>query len=320
MDNNILLTGCTGFSGSWLAERIIDDKLGTLYGTVRGRCRQTTFIDHIKNHINLLECDLTDFNSVYSTLKESNPDYIFHLAAQSFVPTSWRAPQETINTNVLGTLNILEAVRKLEIDPKILITSSSEVYGYVNEDELPIKETNPLRPLSPYATSKCCQDLLGYQYWRSYGIKVIRTRAFNIMGPRSGEKIVTASIAKQIAEKEQNRFIDNINVGNLEAIRDFNDVRDITRAYVMCLYRATVGEVYNISTGVGHTIKDILNTFGKYTTIDLSTKQENNRMRPSDVSVLIGDSLKLRNEIGWKPSVEFENSIKDILEYWRTQI
>src|SRR3989338_4441746 len=174
-----LITGITGFTGSHMAEYLL------------------------KNNITLLECDLTDTNSVSQTLDEATPDVIFHLAAQSFVPTSWRAPQETINTNVIGTLNVLESMRRSKTDAVIQIAGSSEEYGLVHENETPIKETNQLRPLSPYAVSKVAQDLLGYQYHKSYGMKVVRTRAFNIVGPRSAEKKVTAAFAKQIAEIER---------------------------------------------------------------------------------------------------------------------
>jgi GDP-4-dehydro-6-deoxy-D-mannose reductase len=259
---------------------------------------------------------LTDYNSIQTTIEESQPDYIFHLAAQTFVPTSWRAPQETMNTNVLGTLNLLEAVRKSSFSPRILICGSSEEYGMVNPDELPIKETNELRPMSPYAVSKIAEDLLGYQYFKSYSMKIIRTRAFNIIGPRSGEKIVTANFAKQISFMKKD-FERPLLVGDLSTIRDFNDVRDICDAYWIALFRAKCGEVYNISTGIGHTISEIIDVYSKLSPIKFSVKQDNSKLRPSDVPVLIGDSTKFRKETDWKPKYIFEESLKDVLEYWR---
>ncbi|MBI2579901.1 MAG: GDP-mannose 4,6-dehydratase [Candidatus Aenigmarchaeota archaeon] len=311
---NILITGVTGFTGSHLAEYML--KSGKIYGTVRGRSRQTEFINHIKNNITLLECDLSDTNSVMQTIDESEPDVIFHLASQTFVPTSWRAPQETMNTNVLGTLNVLEAVRKSKLDPKILITGSSEEYGLVMPDELPIKETNPLRPLSPYAVSKIAQDLLGFQYFKSYGMKIIRTRAFNIIGPRSGEKIVMAAFAKQIAEIEKGAS-PVIKVGNLSAQRDFTDVRDIVRAYDMCVKKCDYGEVYNICSGKAWVIRDALNVLTGMSRADVKIIQDPSRMRPSDVEILLGDSSKFRKQTGWMPEILFEKTAEDLLNYWR---
>lgn len=307
--SNILITGITGFTGSHLAEYLLNTC--KLYGTVRGRCRQTEFINHIKKDIKLLECDLTDYNSVQSTIEDSEPDIIYHLASQTFVPTSWRAPQETMNTNVMGTLNLLEATRKSKYDPKILIVGSSEEYGMVYKDELPIKETNPLRPLSPYAVSKIAQDLLGYQYYNSYGLRIIRTRCFNIMGPRSGEKIVTASFAKQFWHN------DEIKIGNTHTIRDFIDVRDVVVAYKIAINKCNLGEVYNISTGEGHSIQEILDTYRKMMQNPQPIINDDSLIRPSDVPVLIGDSSKFREKTHWSPTYTFEKSLADILEYWR---
>lgn len=301
-----LITGITGFTGSHLAELLY--KNNEVFGTVRGRCRQTDFINHIIDDVTLLECDLTDYNSVQATLQESEPDVIYHLAAQTFVPTSWRAPQETMNTNVMGTLNLLDAVRKSKYDPKIMIAGSSEEYGMVYGDEVPIKETNPLRPLSPYAVSKVAQDLLGYQYHQSYGLKIIRTRTFNLMGPRSGEKIVTANFAKQIIDTGK------LKVGNTKAIRDFNDVRDIVEAYKLAVEKCDYGDVYNISTGVGHSIQEIIDGYSEIFKFDLEV--DNSRLRPSDVPILIGDSTKFRNKTGWEPRYTWEKSLGDIIKYW----
>ncbi len=317
---NIVITGCTGFSGSHLAEYLISlNKEEDIFGTIRGRCRQTDFIDHIKDKLTLLECDLTDYNSVQSTIEESEPDIIFHLAGITFVPTSWRAPQETIYTNVIGTLNLLESVRKSKYDPKLLISGSSESYGLVYKDEIPIKESNPLRPQSPYAVSKCGQDLLGYQYHQSYGLKIIRTRAFNLMGPRSGEKIFTANFSKQIVEIEKGIREPVIKVGNLDAVRDLTDARDIVRAYELAVEKCNYGEVYNICSGIGWKVKDILNTLLKMADISIGIKKDKSRMRPSDVPILIGDSTKFREKTGWEPQIDISQSLKDVLNYWRNQ-
>ena len=325
---NILITGISGFSGSHLAEYLLNKEMTfKIFGTIRGRCRQTSFIDHIKDKLTLLECDLTDYNSVYTTIEESQPDWIFHLAAQSFVPTSWRAPQETINTNVLGTLNLLEVTRKSSLPIKIMIAGSSEEYGYVSSRELPINEDNQLRPLSPYAVSKVTQDLLGYQYYKSYGMNIVRTRAFNLVGPRSGEKIVTAAFAKQIVniEKEDSRYKGNsgithkLKVGNMDTTRDFNDVRDIVRAYHLVMKMGKAGEVYNICSEKGYSIRDIIKIYSKLTNSRFEISIDKDKYRPSDVPILIGDSRKFRKLTGWKLEITFEQSLKDVLNYWRNQ-
>jgi GDP-4-dehydro-6-deoxy-D-mannose reductase len=316
---NVLVTGINGFSGSHLAELLVNEVTTKVYGTIRGRCRQTSFIDKIKESLILLECDFTDYNSIQATLEDSQPDVIYHLGAQTFVPTSWRAPQETFNTNVIGTLNLLEAVRKSSFNPKMLIAGSSEEYGLVYEEEIPIKETNQLRPLSPYAVSKVAQDLLGYQYFKSYGMRIVRTRAFNLIGPRSGEKIVSANFAKQIVKAERLGKTCELETGNLDSVRDFNDVRDIVCGYMLSTSECKDGEVYNISTGEGHKISEIIECYKSMTKVDIQVKNNPNRDRPSDVPILIGDSTKFREATGWSPEFDFHKSLEDVLEYWRSQ-
>lgn len=317
---NILITGITGFGGSHLAECLVGKNGASLFGTIRGRHRQLEFINHIKDRLNLLECDLTDTNSVGQTIEEAQPDAIYHLAAQSFVPTSWRAPQETFNSNVIGTLNLLEAVRKSSFDPKILITGSSEEYGLVHENELPIKETNQLRPLSPYAVSKVAQDLLGFQYHQSYGMRIIRTRAFNMIGPRSGEKIVSANFAIQIAKIEKGIQQPVMQVGNLTPRRDFVDVRDVAHAYTMAMERCNSGEVYNICTENAIEVKYILDKFLSLTEKKIRIEQDPTRMRPSDVPLLIGDCSKFKEATAWKPQISVDQSLEDVLNYWRERV
>ena len=224
-----LITGITGFAGSHLAELILANHPDVeVYGIMRWRSR-TENIEDIQQRVHLIECDLRDATSVKMLLGQVRPDKIFHLAAQSYVPSSWNAPAESLTTNVLGQLNVFEAVRELAIEPWIQIACSSEEYGLVHEDELPIKETNPLRPLSPYAVSKIGQDYLGYQYHMSFGMNVVRTRGFNHDGPRRGDVFVSSNFAKQLIEVEKGKRPAVIHVGNLEARRDFTDVRDIVR-------------------------------------------------------------------------------------------
>jgi GDP-4-dehydro-6-deoxy-D-mannose reductase len=254
---------------------------------------------------------------VRDVLDEVRPERIFHLAAQSFVMTSWTAPTESLTTNILGQLHIFEAVKKLHIMPRIQLACSSEEYGLVLEDELPIRETNPLRPLSPYAVSKVGQDLLGYQYFMSYKIPIIRTRGFNHEGPRRGAVFVCSDFAKQIADIERGRRPPVIRVGNLEARRDFTDVRDVVRAYWLSLERGVPGEVYNICSGKAWTIREMLDLLLGMTDAKVKIEQDPARMRPSDVPVLLGDASKFRKATGWEPTIPFDQTLRDLLDYWR---
>lgn len=312
-----LITGITGFVGSHLAEFLLDKKI-EVYGTIRWRSK-TENIDHIKDRINLVEADIRDFSSVSNTIETVKPDYIYHLASQSFVPTSWHAPQETLTTNIIGTLNLLEAVRKSDCDSKIQIAGSSEEYGLVKPDEIPITEENPLRPLSPYAVSKVGADLLGFQYYKSYGLKIVRTRGFNHSGPRRGEVFVTSNLAKQIAEIEKGKE-PVIYVGNLDAQRDFTDVRDIVRAYWLSLEKCDFGEVYNICSEKARTIRSVLDLLLSKTDKKIEIKQDPSRMRPSDVEILLGDCSKFKAKTGWRVEIPFEKTMEDLLNYWRERI
>jgi GDP-4-dehydro-6-deoxy-D-mannose reductase len=244
----VLITGITGFAGSHLAEHILARHPGVeVWGICRWRSRMEN-VASIRDRIKLMEADLKDMASLERVLAEARPDRIFHLAAQSYVPASWNYPAETFTINAVGQVNLFEALRRLELSPRIQVAGSSEEYGRVFPHEVPMKETNPLRPLSPYAVSKVAQDLLAYQYFMSYGMPIVRTRGFNHTGPRRGEVFVTSAFARQIAEIEKGRREPVIKVGNLEARRDFSDVRDIVAAYWLSLEKGVAGEVYNIAS------------------------------------------------------------------------
>jgi GDP-4-dehydro-6-deoxy-D-mannose reductase len=258
---------------------------------------------------------------VQGLLEASNPDYVVHLAAQSFVGASWQMPAETLYTNTISQVNLLEGIRKRPKPPRFLVVGSSEEYGLVYEHELPIKETNPLRPLSPYAVSKVTQDLMGFQYWKSYGLPIVRTRAFNHEGPRRGDVFVTSNFAKQIAEIEAGLREPVVYVGNLAARRDYSDVRDIVRGYWLLLERGEPGEVYNLCSGRGWAIREILDfLLGKSVVSGIAVKEDPARLRPSDVPNLLGDASKIRNALGWKPEIPFEQTLLDTLEYWRRRV
>jgi GDP-4-dehydro-6-deoxy-D-mannose reductase len=314
-----LITGITGFTGSHLAELLLDKGL-EVFGITRWRSK-TENIEHIMDHLKLRHAEMRDEHSLYEAVKEVEPHFIFHLAAQSFVPTSWIAPSDTMVTNAVGTLNLFEAVRKVDIDPTIQIAGSSEEYGLVLPDEVPIKETNPLRPLSPYGVSKVAADKLGFQYHKSYGMKIVVTRSFNHTGPRRGEVFVTSNFAKQIVEIEKGVRKPEIWVGNLEAQRDFSDVRDVVKAYWLAATKCDFGDVYNICSGTPRVIKDVLDLLLKKSNVkDIKLENDPLRMRPSDVMVLHGDCTKIMEKTGWKPEIPFDKTMNDLMDYWRERV
>jgi len=311
-----LITGVSGFAGSHLAEYLLGRGDVEVFGTYRSPSRLAP-LDGLWQHVRLVRCELTDEESVRQLIRQVKPDLIFHLAAQSFVPTSLRSPADTLVNNMVSQLNLLEAVRQTHADCKIQIACSSEEYGMVLPDEIPIKESNPFRPLNPYAVSKIAQDFLGYQYFQSYGLKIVRTRAFHHTGPRREECYVTANFAKQIAMIEQGLQAPHVQVGNLHAIRDFTDVRDIVRAYWLALDMGTPGEVYNISSGTSTTIEEMLNTLLAAANIHVDIHVDAARLRPSDVDIVLGDSSAFRSQTGWAPEISFQQSMADLLDYWR---
>ena len=288
-------------------------------GTIRQRSRME-HIAHLKDHIKLIECELRDPISVEQLMDRERPDLIFHLAAQSFVPTSWNSPIDTIHNNVAGQIHLLEAIRRYGLNSKMQIACSSEEYGQVEPDELPIREDNPLRPLSPYAVSKVAQDYLGYQYFKSYGIHVVRTRTFNHTGPRRGENFVTSNFAKQIVEIEKGLRPAVLHVGNLQAKRDFTDVRDIVRGYWLALEKGVPGECYNLASGSCWTIEEMLQLLLSLTDIEVEVRPDPERMRPSDVEILLGSAEKFNSHTGWKPEIPFERTMADLLNYWRARL
>ncbi len=315
----ILITGITGFVGSHLAEFALAQEGVEVFGLRRWRSR-TENIDHILDRLHLVDCDLRDAASVAAAIDRIRPDRVFHLAAQSYVPTSWHAPSESFATNVLGQLNLLEALRKSGCEARVQVAGSSEEYGLVHRDEVPITEDNPLRPLSPYAVSKVAQDLLAWQYFRSYGTWVVRTRGFNHTGPRRGEVFVVSNFAKQIAQIEAGTRPPVIRVGNLQAERDFLDVRDVVRAYWLALERGEAGEAYNIASGRAWRIRDVLDLLLSFSDARIEVEVDPDRLRPSDVELLLGDSSKFRAATGWEPRIPFEQTARETLEYWRARV
>ena len=318
MPERVMVTGATGFVGSHLVEFLLKQTSAQVYAAKRRRS-DTSLPEHT-GRVQWLEMDVTDAHNVLSTLKAVRPTHIFHLAAQSFVPTSWKSPVETLTINAIGTVNILEALKTLELSTRTHIAGSSEEYGRVEPDELPITEANPLRPLSPYGVSKVAADLAGQQYHCSYGLNVVITRAFNHTGPGRGEVFVESNFCKQIAAIEHRCQEPVISVGNLEARRDFSDVRDIVRAYWMALERGQPGHVYNICSGNILSIRQILDALLPMSTVsDIRVEPDPDRMRPSDVLRLQGNAAKFRRETGWRPEIPIEQTWRDLLAYWRSR-
>ncbi len=314
----VLITGVTGFAGSHLVDYLLPMAGIEIYGLYRWRSPMSN-IEHVLDRIQLRECDLRDAFSVRDVIEDVRPDRIFHLAAQSFVPTSWTAPTESLVTNIVGQLNVFEAVRKIGIQPLTQIACSSEEYGLVYDNELPITENNPLRPLSPYAVSKVGQDMLGYQYFMSYKLPVIRTRGFNHEGPRRPPVFVVSDFAMQVAEIEKGMRPPIIRVGNLEAHRDFTDVRDMVRGYWLALEKGRPGEVYNICSGKSYSVRQVLDLLLSLSDAKIRVEQDPKRLRPSDVPVLRGDCTRFTRETGWQPEIPFEQTVEDLLAYWRAR-
>ena len=316
----VLLTGITGFAGSHLAEYILAEHPGVqVSGLVRWRSRMDN-VKGILGKVELHEADLKDMVSLKKALAVAKPDKVFHLAAQSFVPTSWKLPAETFAINALGQINLFEALLDLKLNPKFQIAGSSEEYGKVHPHEVPMKETNYLRPLSPYAVSKVAQDLLGYQYHQSYGLRTVRTRGFNHTGPRRGDVFVTSNFAKQVAEIEKGLKPPVIHVGNLEAKRDFTDVRDMVRAYWLATEKCEDGDVYNIGSGKTYVMQDMLDMLLGMSTVKVKVEVDPARLRPSDVPILLADASKFVNLTGWQPRIPFATTLRDLLNYWRERV
>lgn len=314
----VLITGITGFVGSHLADYILDNKLGEVYGIKRWRSPMDN-IEHIKDKIEIYDADLTDLSSMIATIAKIQPDRIAHLAAQSYVQSSYVYPNKTYQDNIIGTSNLLEAVRILKLDPFIHICSSSEVYGQVNENEVPITENQPLRPVSPYAVSKVTEDMLGYMYHQAYGMNIVRTRLFTHTGARRGEVFCESSFAKQVALIEKGKR-DVIMVGNLNSIRTWLDVKDAVRAYWL-LPQCPAGEVYNIGGDYTCTVGEMLRMLLDMATIrEIGIVEDKSRLRPADVTRQIPSSEKFRKATGWSPSIPFYQTMSELLNYWRERV
>lgn len=295
-----LITGSSGFVGQHLKNELIAQGYQVFEFDIKRGCNLLDY-EHVRNDLDLFR-----------------PDEIYHLAAQAYVPESVTNPARTMQVNVIGTINLLEAVKNLGIETKILLACTSEEYGLVKGTEIPINEGNPLRPQSPYAISKVTVDMLGDWYTKQHGLHIVRTRAFNHTGPGRGEMYVESSFAKQIATIEASGQPGTIYHGNLDAVRDFTDVRDMVRAYILAV-TAPVG-YYNIGSGKGIAIKDLLNYLMSLIQTPIRLEESKSRMRKTEVPVLVCDASRFKMITGWEPQIPFEQTMQNLLDYWREQI
>jgi GDP-4-dehydro-6-deoxy-D-mannose reductase len=312
-----LVTGINGFAGSHLADFLLTQPEIELFGGVYGDCEN---IVHLEGRVTFIAGDLTDPAFAESLLQRTAPDRIYHLAGQAFPPASWQDPWATVEINVRSQVNLLQSAVRLQSRARILVIGSMEEYGRVAPDALPVTEETPFRPDSPYGVSKIAQDLLGLQYFLSHYLHVVRVRPSNHIGPRQNDQFVTSNFAKQIAEIEAGRREPVLGVGNLSAERDFTDVRDMVRAYFLALERGAPGEVYNIGHGRAWSIRQVLDLLLEQTCVKIRVEQDPARLRPSDTPALYSSATKFHAQTGWEPIVPLEQSLRDVLDYWRDRI
>ena len=312
----ILITGATGFVGTHLRRYLLQNTDWHIIGTSYPDAPPAP-LDAQREYLTGL--DLRDKNATCSILERHTPDYIIHLAAQSHVPTAYKDPWGTLDNNIRGQLHLLEGCLTYQLKPRILIIGSGEEYGRATAETLPLTETHPLRPENPYSVSKVAQDVMGYQYFISFGLPVIRMRPFNHVGPGQSPRFVLPAFASQIAKIEAGEQEAVMRVGNLTSARDFTDVRDVVRAYHLTLLHGTPGAVYNVASGNPRTIQSLLDTLLALSTSDIRVETDPDRYRPADVPVIYGSAAKLQRDTHWEPHITFEQTIADVLQEWRKQ-
>jgi GDP-4-dehydro-6-deoxy-D-mannose reductase len=309
----VLITGVNGFIGSHLAEMLVK-KGFDVYGTIYDKNNKN--LAAVKDSVKLFDLDINDRAAVEDVIKKIMPDYIFHLAAQAYVMPSWEDMESTLKTNVFGTLYILDAVRKFKLKPSIVVACSSAEYGLSHENEIPIKETREFRPSSPYAVSKVTTDMVSYLYFRAYNLKIIRARLFNTIGPRKKGSAVS-DFAMMIAEVESGKR-KTVDVGNLNGVIDFTDVRDCINALLLLADKGDYGEAYNICSGQGYKLKDVLEKMVQLSGSKIEIREDLEKVRPLEDPIFVGDNSKLRR-LGWAPTISLEKTIRDSLDYWRNE-
>lgn len=307
----VIIIGAAGFVGGYLIDHLKDDMNWEIYATKLS-------IEKIeRKDIEVYDLDILNKEEIVKIFEKIKPDYIFSLAAQSSVSLSWKNPLLTVDINIKGAINILDAVREIDkYGPRIMLIGSSEEYGYVKEDEIPVKEENNLRPGNIYAVTKVCQNMIGKIYSDAYGMNIVNVRAFNHIGPKQAPIFVVSDFCKQVSEIEKGLREPIIYTGNLEAERDFTDARDIVRAYSALALNGKKGETYNVGSGKAISIKEILDIILKNSTKNIEIRRDEKRYRPIDIPIIEADIEKLRKVIDWKPEILLEKSIEDILNYY----
>ncbi|MCP4351324.1 MAG: GDP-mannose 4,6-dehydratase [Desulfobacterales bacterium] len=329
MKKKALISGITGMVGSHLADFLLENTNWDIYGICRWRSPLDN-VQHLLNRANkkdriyFIYGDLCDYISLQNAVEESRPDYVFHLAAQSYPMTSFTSPLQTYDTNIIGTHHLLDAIyRCKEIDPIIHVCSSSEVFGRVAKEKLPINEECSFHPASPYAISKIGTDLIGRYFAEAYGLKCMITRMFTHTGPRRGDVFAESTFAKQIAMIEQEAIPPVVKTGNLNSLRTWSDVRDAVRAYFMLVTVNPVPcEYYNIGGSFSCSVGDMLNYLISISTHrdKIKVETEETRLRPLDADLQVPDTAKFSNHTGWKPEIPFEKTMQDLLNYWRGRV
>jgi GDP-4-dehydro-6-deoxy-D-mannose reductase len=316
----VLITGITGFAGSHLAELLVSKEKYDVFGTSLSD-KHIDNIASVKDSIKLYQVDLQDEDKTQNVIADCNPDIIFHLAALTSVAGSYKNPAQVITNNSTAQINVLEAARHLNkpLD-KILIISSAEVYGFVTKEHLPIDESVPFNPDSPYSVSKINQDYLGLSYYLAYKLPIVVLRPFNHIGSRLSSNISISRFAKAIAEIEKTKSKPVLTVGNLAAKRDFTDVSDMVNAYVLAAEYCENGQAYNIGSGVSYTIKEMLDKLLALSTVKIKVEIDQSLLRPSDIPELRCNSFKFHKISGWKPQIPIEQTLLNILDYWRKNV
>ena len=312
-----LITGAGGFVGGHLCAYLLAHTDWDLEGTVYPRPVESQPEDA---RLWLRHADLRDPQLVHALMDEVQPDYVFHLAAQSFVPASFADPWDTLENNIRGQLNLLEALRQSGGETRMLVIGSNEEYGAPEPGDLPQTEACALRPNNPYAVSKVAQDVLGLQYFLAYGVLVIRVRPFNHTGPGQSPRFVVPAFAEQVARIEAGLQEPVMRVGNLEAARDFTDVRDIVRGYHLALTQGEPGEVYNLASGRAQSVRGLLEALLSLSDATIRIEIDPERYRPVDVPEVYGSAAKFSAQTGWEPEIMFEQTLRDTLDYWRAQV
>jgi len=327
MVKRAFITGITGMVGSHLADYLFENTDWEIHGMLRWRSpldNLTTHIDRInqKDRFRLHYADLRDTMSIDNAIKEANPDYVFHLAAQSYPKTSFTAPLDTMDTNIQGTERVLGALRKYAPEAVIHVCASSEVFGRVPKEKLPIDEECSFHPASPYAISKVGTDLVGRYYAEAYGMTVMTTRMFTHTGPRRGDVFAESTFAKQIAMIEHNKLPPVVNVGNLDSLRTWADVRDAVRAYYLLVtVNPTSGAYYNIGGTYTCSVREMLDTLlSKSTCKDIKVEIDPDRLRPIDADLQVPNTKKFQSHTGWQPEISFDQTMVDLLDYWRERV